>query len=288
MDTVGVSDSLLLVSDVVASADSLVDVAVLPGDEVALVSALGSSASDDGVDVADDSADSLAVVAVDEGDSLAVVRLGRRRSGGARRGRDGSLRGRRHVRLAGLSRRDSGHRRSDRGRRCFHRCLRLDRRGRLRLAPGSEALASQPAPAPRQGPAGPPPQAREPTLPAPERPRWWSPLSSPGWAMSRGHSAGQRGQRNHDARSPERQRRLASSKTRGVHPRLSTPSVLERHCGPQLCQGCHPRRLPGTEAVAAPVSEGSSLGRPRCYTQTEEADDVESGHSNRRGLSAPH
>ena len=35
-----------------------------------------------------------------------------------------------HVSLAGLSRRDSGHRRSDRGRRCLHRCLRL---GRLRL-----------------------------------------------------------------------------------------------------------------------------------------------------------
>ncbi|MGZ8817343.1 MAG: hypothetical protein ACXWZR_07950, partial [Mycobacterium sp.] len=63
MDTVGVSDSLLLVSDVVASADSLVDVAVLLGDDVALVSALGSSASDEGWDVADDSADSLAVVA---------------------------------------------------------------------------------------------------------------------------------------------------------------------------------------------------------------------------------
>ncbi|WP_239591635.1 hypothetical protein [Mycolicibacterium tusciae] len=76
MDTVGVSDSSLLVSDVVASADSLVDVAVLLVVDVGLVSAPGSSASDDGSDVAevaDVAADSLAVVAVDEGDSLAVV-----------------------------------------------------------------------------------------------------------------------------------------------------------------------------------------------------------------------
>ncbi len=109
MDTVGVSDSLPLVSDVVASADSLVDVSVLLGDDVALVPRSLERLRRRRVDVADDSADSLAVVG---GDVVSGV-SGRR----ARRGRgDGSLRGRRHVSLAGLSRRDSRHRRSDRGR----------------------------------------------------------------------------------------------------------------------------------------------------------------------------
>jgi hypothetical protein len=79
MDTVGVSDSSLLVSDSVAVAGSLVDVSVLLGaelDVVALVSEPGARASDGAVEVADVSADSLAVVSADVVSGVEAAVLG--------------------------------------------------------------------------------------------------------------------------------------------------------------------------------------------------------------------
>ena len=108
-------------------------------------------------------------------------RFGRRRSGGARRGRDGSLRGRRHVSLAGLGRRDSRHRRSDRGRGCLHRCLRLARR-RLRLDRGACVTAGAGASAGACGAASTGSGAD--TSGSGATTVVVSPLSSPGWARA--------------------------------------------------------------------------------------------------------
>ncbi|MGZ5390522.1 MAG: hypothetical protein ACXWD3_01365 [Mycobacterium sp.] len=266
MDTVGVSDSLLLVSDVVASADSLVDVAVLLGDDVALVSALGSSASDEGwdvADVADDSADSLAVVAsadvlgvgaavvpgaVVMGACEAVVTSASLGSAGATVVTGGA------TVVVGA---------------CTGACVS----GAVSTSAGAGASAGA-CGAASTGSGADTSGAGATTVVVS--------LPSPGWARAGAIPPVSAVSEitMPDARTATTPRFEQNS--RGAPTFIDSFGLKERHCGPPLCQGCHPRPMIAWEQKQshAPVSEGSSLVRPRCYTQTEEAGDVEPGHSN--------
>jgi hypothetical protein len=66
-------------------------------------------------------------------------------------------------------------------------------------------------------------------------------------------------------------------------PTFTTPSVIKERVADHHC--CQKRHRPAWKQKRshAPFSEGSSLVRPRCYTQTEEAGDVESGRSTHVG-----